>query len=92
MPEEAVTKQLIAFVKKHGGVSILDLGCATGNYSVVLKNTGNDIKGAAVNPKYVRRARERGATSKKMNLLSLHMSILDTVSLIGVKHPLVYKA
>jgi 2-polyprenyl-3-methyl-5-hydroxy-6-metoxy-1,4-benzoquinol methylase len=60
MPEDAVAKQLIAFTKKHAGKKILDMGCATGNYSVVLKNMGYDVKGADVNPAYVARARERG--------------------------------
>ncbi len=60
MPENAVAKQLIAFTKKHAGKKILDMGCATGNYSVVLKNMGYDVKGADVNPAYVQRARERG--------------------------------
>jgi SAM-dependent methyltransferase len=60
MPEDAVAKQLIAFVKKHAGPSILDLGCATGNYSVVLKDAGYSVRGADVNPAYVQRARERG--------------------------------
>ena len=60
MPEDAVAKQLIAFTKKHAGHRILDMGCATGNYSVVLKKMGYDVKGADVNPAYVKRARERG--------------------------------
>lgn len=60
MPEDAVARQLIAFVKKHAGPSILDLGCATGNYSVVLMNAGYTVRGADVNPAYVKRAKERG--------------------------------
>lgn len=60
MPENAVAKQLIAFTRKYAGKKILDMGCATGNYSVVLKNMGYDVKGADVNPAYVHRARERG--------------------------------
>lgn len=60
MPEDAVAKQLIAFTKKHAGKRILDMGCATGNYSVVLKKMGYDVKGADVNSAYVKRARERG--------------------------------
>ena len=60
MPEDAVAKQLIAFTKKHAGQRILDMGCATGNYSVILKTMGYDVKGADVNPAYVKRARERG--------------------------------
>ena len=60
MPDNAVAKQLIVFTKKFSKGSILDLGCATGNYSVALQKMGFDIKGADVNEKYVQRARERG--------------------------------
>jgi 2-polyprenyl-3-methyl-5-hydroxy-6-metoxy-1,4-benzoquinol methylase len=60
MPENAVAPQLVKFVKKHAGSSILDLGCATGNYSVVLKDAGYVVQGADVNPAYVKRAKERG--------------------------------
>jgi ubiquinone/menaquinone biosynthesis C-methylase UbiE len=60
MPEHSVARQLIRFVKRHAGRSILDLGCATGNYSVALKNAGYDVKGADVNPAYVQKAKERG--------------------------------
>ncbi len=60
MPEDAVAKQLISFTTKYAGKRILDMGCATGNYSVVLKKMGYDVKGADVNPAYVARARERG--------------------------------
>ncbi|MFA5833157.1 MAG: class I SAM-dependent methyltransferase [Bacteroidota bacterium] len=60
MPEEAVAKQLIKFTQKYAGKSILDLGCATGNYSVVLKSLGYEMKGADVNAAYIARARERG--------------------------------
>ncbi len=67
MPEEAVAKQLIGFVKKYSGQTVLDLGCATGNYSVVLKKSGYDVKGADVNPQYVQRARERGIDAVQIN-------------------------
>ncbi|MFZ4619220.1 MAG: class I SAM-dependent methyltransferase [Bacteroidota bacterium] len=60
MPEDAVAKQLIVFKKKHAGKRILDMGCATGNYSVIMKRMGYDVTGADVNPAYVARARERG--------------------------------
>ncbi|MFA6456588.1 MAG: class I SAM-dependent methyltransferase [Bacteroidota bacterium] len=60
MPEGLVARQLISFVRKNASGSILDLGCATGNYSVMLKNLGYDVKAADVNPEYVRRAKERG--------------------------------
>ncbi|MFA6468383.1 MAG: class I SAM-dependent methyltransferase [Bacteroidota bacterium] len=60
MPEGLVARQLISFVRKHATGSILDLGCATGNYSVMLKNLGYNVKAADINPEYVLRAKERG--------------------------------
>lgn len=60
MPETAVARQLLRFVRSHAGTSILDLGCATGNYAVALKAEGFSVSGADVNPAYVKRARERG--------------------------------
>lgn len=60
MPDGLVARQLISFVKKNAEGSLLDLGCATGNYSVALKNLGYDVKGADVNANYVQHAKERG--------------------------------
>jgi SAM-dependent methyltransferase len=59
-PPEAVSQRLIDFVKEEGGHSVLDLGCATGNYCVALSKAGFDVKGADINPKYVETARKRG--------------------------------
>lgn len=67
MPEDAVAKQLISFVKKHAGQTILDLGCATGNYSVLLNQEGFSIKGADINPSYVKRTQERGIDAVVIN-------------------------
>ena len=60
MPERLVASQLMSFVKKYSAGTILDLGCATGNYSAALKELGYDVKGADVNPEYVRKSKERG--------------------------------
>ncbi len=80
MPDTAVAKQLISFVRKHAGRSILDLGCATGNYCVILKKIGYDVKGADVNPKYVQRALERGIDVVQINgTVPLPDKSVDTV-------------
>lgn len=60
MPEDAVARQIIRFTRRHAGQTVLDLGCATGNYSVVLQRLGYTMTGADVNPSYVQRAKERG--------------------------------
>src|SRR5579872_6182836 len=59
-PPNAVAGTLVDFVKENGGHSILDLGCATGNYCVALSKAGFDVKGADINPRYVEAARARG--------------------------------
>ncbi len=60
MPEHLIARQLMRFIKRHAGTSILDLGCATGNYSAALQRLGYTVKGADVNPSYVATARQRG--------------------------------
>jgi 2-polyprenyl-3-methyl-5-hydroxy-6-metoxy-1,4-benzoquinol methylase len=55
-----VAEELITFAQLHAGKEILDLGCATGNYSLRLSSLGYDVKGADVNPRYVEIARSRG--------------------------------
>jgi SAM-dependent methyltransferase len=59
-PRDVVARQLLRFARKHAGRTILDLGCATGNYSAHLVKSGYEVKGADVNPDYVLIARERG--------------------------------
>jgi SAM-dependent methyltransferase len=59
-PPNAVAECLVDFVKEKGGHSVLDLGCATGNYCVALSKAGFDVKGADINHRYVETARARG--------------------------------
>jgi ubiquinone/menaquinone biosynthesis C-methylase UbiE len=60
VPVDQVSRQLIVFARKHAGREILDLGCAVGNYSRRLSSLGYQVKGADINPEYIRIARERG--------------------------------
>jgi 2-polyprenyl-3-methyl-5-hydroxy-6-metoxy-1,4-benzoquinol methylase len=60
VPIDQVARQLIVFARKHAGKEILDLGCAVGNYSRRLAALGYRVKGADINPEYIRIARERG--------------------------------
>lgn len=60
VPADMVARQLLTFAKKHAGKVVLDLGCATGNYSLALTSMGYTVKGADVNPRYVELARGRG--------------------------------
>lgn len=60
VPSDLIARQLIRFTRRHAGKEILDLGCATGNYSRRLSSLGYSVKGADVNPAYVEIARSRG--------------------------------
>jgi SAM-dependent methyltransferase len=60
VPSDLIARQLIRFARRHAGKDILDLGCATGNYSRHLSSLGYSVKGADVNPAYVEIARSRG--------------------------------
>ncbi len=60
VPADLVARQLIRFAKRYAGHEVLDLGCATGNYSSRLAAMGYAVKGADVNPAYVEIARSRG--------------------------------
>jgi ubiquinone/menaquinone biosynthesis C-methylase UbiE len=59
-PMHVVSRPHIRFVRKYAGTSIVDLGCATGNYCLHLSTLGYTMKGADVNAEYIRIARERG--------------------------------
>lgn len=59
-PAGIVAPPLIRFVRKHARGSILDLGCATGNYCLHLRQRGYAIRGADIHPEYVRIAQSRG--------------------------------
>lgn len=59
-PQHIVARPLIRFVRKHAGSRILDLGCATGNYCLHLKNLGYHVSGADIHPEYIRIAQSRG--------------------------------
>jgi SAM-dependent methyltransferase len=63
-PPGIVSRPHIRFVQKYAGRSILDLGCATGNYCLHLASLGYTMVGADVNPDYVRIARERGVDAR----------------------------
>lgn len=50
----------LRFIRKNAGRQILDLGCATGGYCVALAKEGYAMRGADLNPEYVRIARSHG--------------------------------
>jgi 2-polyprenyl-3-methyl-5-hydroxy-6-metoxy-1,4-benzoquinol methylase len=84
-PQHIVAPPLIRFVRKYATGRILDLGCATGNYCIHLKNLGYDIAGADVQPEYVRIAKSRGVDAVLIeNGVPLPDRSFDTVLLFEV--------
>lgn len=63
-PPDVVSRTHLRFIRRYAGASILDLGCATGNYCTHLSSLGYTMTGADVNPEYVRIARERGVDAR----------------------------
>lgn len=55
--------QLIAFTKRHAGHTIVDVGCATGNYCMILTRSGFEMTGVDVNPRYVEQAVAKGVNA-----------------------------
>ncbi len=85
VPADRVARTLLAFAKKHAGREVLDLGCATGNYSLALASMGYRVKGADVNPRYVEIARGRGVDAYLTNgRLPFADRAFDTVILFEV--------
>jgi len=51
---------LLDFAAQHAGKTILDLGCATGEYCLNLEKMGFECTGVDINPQYVEKARKNG--------------------------------
>jgi SAM-dependent methyltransferase len=84
-PPDAVSLSLVDFVVERGGHSVLDLGCAAGNYCRALSERGFDVKGADINPKYVELARQRGVDAYlAQDRVPLPDKSFDTVLLFEV--------
>ena len=66
-----VSKNLINLVTKYGKKNILDVGCATGEYSKKLEEKGFKCTGIDLNPKYIKIARENGIKACVMNVKNL---------------------
>jgi SAM-dependent methyltransferase len=59
-PNDLFYPRLIDFALQHCGKRILDLGCATGNYTLELLKRGYTCIGADVNSAYIAIAQKRG--------------------------------
>jgi SAM-dependent methyltransferase len=92
-PAHVVARQHIRFIRKYAGKSIVDLGCATGNYCLHLATLGYAMRGVDVNAEYIRIARERGVDAHLMEArIPFDDASCDTVLLSEVlehvEHPL----
>jgi len=63
--EDLVAPLHLEFAARRAGRTILDYGCATGNYCVALRAAGFNCFGVDVNERYVARARERGVDARQ---------------------------
>ncbi len=78
---------LIEFAAKHAGHRILDVGCATGEYSAHLNEMGFSCVGVDVNPSYVAIARKKHgveAYCMKGESLGFPDDAFDTVILFEI--------
>lgn len=57
------SEKLINFCQQYAGESILDLGCATGDYCLELGRLGFKCVGVDVNEEYIRIAKEKGVNA-----------------------------
>ena len=87
--ENYVSPQLIDFTVLYAGKKILDLGCATGDYSNNLKSIDYECTGVDINPEYIEKTREKGIDAYLMegDNLKFPNNSFDTVLLFEVlKH------
>lgn len=83
---DKVYDKLFKFAIQHSGETILDVGCATGDYCNKLKNHGFKCVGVDINQKYVDKAIGKGIEAYLMDAedLDLPDNSFDTVLLFEV--------
>ena len=84
--EGALSRLLVNFACEHAGDTILDIGCATGEYCNALKKAGFKCTGVDINREYVKRANEKGIKAYVMNGNNIEFqdNSFDTVLLFEV--------
>jgi SAM-dependent methyltransferase len=84
--ENAVTIELIDFAAQNAGPTILDIGCATGDYCIALTERGFKCTGADINPQYVEKARDKNVNAflSKKDHLDFPDNSFDTALLFEV--------
>ncbi len=81
-----VSENLINFAVEHVGETILDAGCATGEYMQRLSTRGDHCVGVDINSEYVDRAKQKGLDAQVMDAKHLEFSdkSFDTIILFEV--------
>ncbi len=84
--KRSASKLLINFARKNAGKTILDIGCATGEYCHELNKSGFSCVGVDINPEYIKHANENGIESYVMNAKNLGFpdNSFDTILLFEV--------
>jgi SAM-dependent methyltransferase len=85
-PLAQVDERIVDFVDAHAGQSVLDLGCATGGYSLALSLRGRAVRALDVSEEYVQRARDLGVAAEAYDGESIPIDDdgVDTVILVEV--------
>ena len=80
------SENLINFAAEHAGDSILDAGCATGEYMQRLSTMGFHCMGVDINSEYVDRAKQKGLDARVMDAKHLGFpdKSFDTILLFEV--------
>jgi len=84
--EGSLSGLLVNFAREYAGKTILDIGCATGEYCNELKKTGFKCTGIDIHPEYVKKANEKGIEAYVMNGNNIEFqdNSFDTVLLFEV--------
>jgi SAM-dependent methyltransferase len=66
-PEARVSDEILDFVRRRAGRTILDFGCGTGGYATRLKRSGFEVTAVDQNRDYVASAVRLGVTAQHVN-------------------------
>ncbi len=70
------SESLINFAVMHAGDTMLDAGCATGDYIQRLGDLGYHCVGVDINSEYINKAKQKGLDAHVMDLKHLEMLLL----------------
>lgn len=84
-PLSGVSGSILEFVKRRAGRRIVDLGCGTGGYALMLQRAGFEVTALDSNAEHVAAAANLGVPAKQVNgTLPLADHSVDTLVMIEV--------